>query len=253
MRIAVAGGSGTAGRYAIEAAEKAGHEVVALSHGTGVNVATGAGLSAALEGVGVIIDAANPDSQKRDKATAFFVETARHLQQAGAQHGVSRLVVLSIVGLERVPYGYYQAKLAQEAAAGEGPLPVSIVRSTQFHEFPGQILLRTRLGPFALAPRMVVQPIAARTVGEIVVEMATRPELLPRLDIAGPNREYLPDMAQAILHRQGKRGVVLPFSMRGDVREGFQGGGVLPGDDARVAGPSFDDWLDGTDALTIKR
>ena len=253
MRIAIAGGTGIAGRYTMEAAEKAGHQAVSLSRRTGVDLTTGAGLDAALEGVDVIVDAVNSTSIKRAKATQFFTDVAGRLQKSGAEHGASRLVILSIVGLERVPYGYYQAKLAHEAAALQGPLPVSIVRSTQFHEFPGQIVLHTRVGPVALSPRMVIQPIAARTVGEILVEAAAAPEVGGTTEVAGPQREYLPDLSQAILHRQGKHVTVLPFSVRGKAGEAMQSRGLLPTGEARIAGPTFDEWLEGADALGIGR
>jgi uncharacterized protein YbjT (DUF2867 family) len=178
---------------------------------------------------------------------------ARRLQRSGAEHGASRIIVLSIVGLERVPYGYYRAKLAHETAAREGPLPVTVLRTTQFHEFAGQIMLRTRLGPVALAPRMVIQPIAARTVGEILVEVATSPDVGGGLEVAGPHREYLPDLAQMTVHRQGKRVTVLPFSFRGKAGDAMRSGAPLPTDDVRVAGPGFDEWLEGTDPLAISR
>ena len=168
MKIAVAGGMGTVGRYVVEAANRAGHDVTILSRSTGVDLLTGVGLDTALDDVEVIIDTINTPRTSPAKATAFFTATTRHLQTAGAARSVDRLITLSIVGLERVPgYGYYQAKLKQEAAARSGPLPVSIVRATQFHEFPAQILARTQVGPFAVVPRMKIQPIAARTVGEI--------------------------------------------------------------------------------------
>jgi uncharacterized protein YbjT (DUF2867 family) len=253
MRIAVAGGTGTAGRYTVEAAEKAGHQTVVLSRRQGVDLTTGTGLDAALEGVDIIVDAANSPSVKQEKAEHFFTEVARRLQRSGAEHGASRLIVLSIVGLERVPYGYYQAKLAHETAAREGPLPVTVLRATQFHEFAGQILLRTRLGPVALAPRMVIQPIAARTVGEILVEVATQPDVSGCVEVAGPQREYLPDLAQLTAHRQGRRVTVLPFSLPGKAGEAMRSGGQLPTGEVRVAGPDFDEWLEGTDPLRIRR
>jgi uncharacterized protein YbjT (DUF2867 family) len=237
----------------MQAAEKAGLEAVALSRRKGVDLTTGAGLDAALQGVEVIIDVVNAPSLKQAKATDFFSNVAHRLQERGAEHGASRLVLLSIVGLERVPYGYYQAKLAQEAAALEGPLAVCIVRATQFHELPGQILWRTRVGPVALSPRMVIQPIAARTVGELLVEVATAPVLPQNLEVAGPEREYLPDLSQAIVRRQGRRVVVLPFSIPGKGGAALRSGGQLPTSDVRVAGPTFSEWIEGDDPLRIVR
>jgi len=251
VRVAVAGGTGTAGRYTLGALAAAGHEAVSLSRREGVDVATGAGLAAALAGAEVVVDATNTATRERPAATAFFTGVTRQLQELGRQAGVRRLVLLSIVGAERVPYGYYQAKVAQETVALQGPLPVSIVRATQFHELAGQLVRRTRFGPVALAPRMVVQPIAARDVGEVLAEVATEAEPPVRAEVAGPEREYLPDMAQALLHRLGARVMVLPFSLRGDAGPAVQGGALLPADEVHKRGPTFIEWLegDGPDAL----
>ena len=122
MRIAVAGGTGTVGRHVVRVAGDAGSETVVISRRTGVDLRTGDGLERALEGVEVIIDTADAGTVDRSKATSFFTAATGHLQAVGAAQGVSRLVTLSIVGLERLPsFGYYQAKLAQEAAALAGP------------------------------------------------------------------------------------------------------------------------------------
>jgi hypothetical protein len=55
-------------------------------------------------------------------------------------------------------------KLEQERLALGGSLTATIVRATQFHEFPGQILQMTRRGPIAVVPRMRVQTVAASAV-----------------------------------------------------------------------------------------
>ncbi len=57
-RIAVAGATGRVGRHVVEVLEAGGHDVVAISRKHGVDVITGDGLAAALDGVECVIDAA---------------------------------------------------------------------------------------------------------------------------------------------------------------------------------------------------
>jgi uncharacterized protein YbjT (DUF2867 family) len=176
-----------------------------LSRSTGVDLLSAVGLQTALANVEVIIDTINTSSTSRAKATAFFTETTRHLQTGGAAQNVDRLVTLSIVGLERArSYGYYTAKLEHEAAARRGPLPVSIVRATQFHEFPAQIRARTQMGPFAVVPRMKIQPIAARTVGEALVDVATNPTDAQIVEVAGPEAADLVDLVRTLIAHWGQ-------------------------------------------------
>ena len=248
MRIAVAGGSGTVGKYVVRSASQAGHEAVAMSRSVGVDVRTGEGLLAALEGVDVIIDATDGGTIHRAKATAFFTEVTENLHSIGQAQGVSRLVTLSIVGLERLPgFGYYEAKLAQESVALAGPLPVSIVRATQFHEFPVQILSRSARGPIAPVPVMRIQPVAARAVGEVLVETAVGPTLGTTLEIAGPEEKNLVALARQVVRMRGRRTVVVPLRVPGRAGKAMRAGGQMPKSGARIVGPDFEEWLHGED------
>lgn len=252
MRIAVAGGAGTVGRYVVQAAEQSGHHVVVLSRRAGVDVRKGDGLDAALEGIEVVVDATDAGTTNRAKATAFFCEVSRRLQTVATAQGVTRLVTLSIVGVDRVPgFGYYQAKLAQEAAVLEGPLPVTIVRATQFHEFPAQILGRTRMGPLAVVPRMRVQSVAARTVGEVLLEVAAGSRRQEMVEVAGPEPADLVDLARSVVARRDQRVAVIPVRVPGRSGKAMRSGALLPTPGVRLAGPGFADWLAGEDLAAV--
>ncbi|MFC6258469.1 SDR family oxidoreductase, partial [Kocuria oceani] len=160
MRIAVAGGTGVVGRHVVETARGRGHEVVVLARSQGVDLSTGAGLD--LAGVQAVVDVTSIRTTSGRSATRFFTEVTRHLLAAERAAGVGHHLVLSIVGLDDAPYGYYAGKAAQERLVQAGEVPWTLLRATQFHEFAGQVHERMRLGPVALVPAMRSQPIAAR-------------------------------------------------------------------------------------------
>jgi uncharacterized protein YbjT (DUF2867 family) len=142
MKIAVAGGTGVAGRWTVEALRADGHGVIVIARSAGTDLVTGDGLDAALAGVDAVIDATNVASSGKRASSEFFEATARTLMRTAAVTGVRHIVALSIIGIDRVPYGYYQGKLRQEKVLQESPVPVSILRAAQFHEFPGQYLAK---------------------------------------------------------------------------------------------------------------
>jgi uncharacterized protein YbjT (DUF2867 family) len=258
MRLAVAGGTGVVGKYVVEAAEAAGHDVIVLSRRTGVDVRTGKGLAESLRHVEVIVDTTNAGTTKGAQATAFFTEVTQSLQTVGCGEGAAHLVVLSIVGLERVPgYGYYEAKLAQERVALAGSLPTTIVRATQFHEFPAQMLSWTRHGPVAVVPRSRIQPVAARSVGQVLLEAAVSPPPAPgrgdraRLEVAGPETADLVTLARRVVHRREERLWVIPLYVPGRAGKAMRSGGQLPTADVRIVGPSFSEWIEGPDLAVV--
>jgi uncharacterized protein YbjT (DUF2867 family) len=246
MRIAVAGGTGTVGQHVVRVARARGHEVVVLSRSTGTDLTTGAGVAAALARCAVAVDALNTPAQTARAARAFFDTTSGILHQEGQRAGVLRVVALSIVGLERAQKGlpYYRAKLAHEDAHRRGGLPVTIVRSTQFHDFPGQILARMSREPVAVVPRMAVQPVDPVEVAALVVEAAEAEGAPPLLQIGGPQREDLVDLARQLLAARGRRCRVMGLALPGAGGRALRTDALLPGPDATLTGPTFREWLD---------
>ena len=164
MRVAIAGGTGLMGGLVVDDATARGHEVVVLARSRGVDLVTGAGVDAALRGADAVVDVTNVGTMKADASTDFFETATRTLLAAEQRAGVERHVALSIVGVERAPFDYYAGKRAQEVAIEAGPVPWTILRATQFHEFAEQIYATAHAGPLHLAPKMRTQPIAAREV-----------------------------------------------------------------------------------------
>ncbi|MPY90720.1 MAG: epimerase [Luteitalea sp.] len=245
MKAAVVGGTGLAGRHVVDALQARGVDTVVLSRRGGVDVATGAGLDEALSGVQRVVDASNAGTTDEAAARAFFTAAGRHLQQAGERAHVERLVVLSIVGVDRASGGYLATKLDHERTARSGTVPTFVLRSTQFHEFAGQTLAWGRQGDVCWIPEFLVQPVAvaamARVLADLVLAMDPRPGVS---EVAGPQQEKLVDMATRLAARRGD-----PVEVRGapdDSADGraFAGGALLPDPGATITGPTFQEWLD---------
>ena len=242
MKIAVAGGTGVAGRRVVEALIAAGHEPVVLARSTGVDVLTGAGLDAALAGVDAVIDATNKMTASRRAAVTFFETAGRNLTAAATRAGAGHFVTLSIVGIDRVKYGYYQGKLVQEKIVQESGLPYTILRATQFHEFVDQILGLTP-GPIAFVPQMQSQTVAVSEVGQALAEIAAgSPQGL--VEMAGPQVESMRDLARRLVKARGSRRAVLPLWMPGAGAKAMASGGLLPTDpNSRRGRIGYDEWL----------
>jgi uncharacterized protein YbjT (DUF2867 family) len=246
--VAVAGATGRVGRHVAQVLTERGHRVVPISRAAGIDVVTGAGLAEALDGVEVIIDVSSTPSPEQAAATEFFTAAARNLHQAGHQAGVGRMVVVSIIGIDSSTTGYNAAKLAHEKEALAGPLPTRIVRAAQFHEFVEQLVSWSTQGDVAYVPQMRTQLVAARTVAEKLVEVATQPDEhatgQPYPEIAGPREETLAGAARLLAARRGAPARIEEISdPTNPDRDLFENGGLLPGAHATLAGPTYADLL----------
>ncbi len=242
MRIAVAGGTGVAGREIVAQLEAAGHEPVILARAAGVDIVKPSGLDAALVGVSVVIDASNCATQSKRKALAFFTAETQNLLAAEERAGVRHHVVLSIVGIDRVELGYYAGKRRQEELALAGPIPCSVMRATQFHDFAGQMLGRVP-GPVALMPKMRVAPIAVTEVAAAIVVLAAQAPVGMAPQIAGPQEELLADLARRLLKQQGSRRKVLAVRLPGAAGRAVATGALLPTENGPRGHQTFAQWL----------
>ena len=245
-KIAVAGATGRVGRHVVDVLEERGYDVVPMSRVFGVDIITREGLAEALAGVDSIVDAATGPSPEEEAATAFFTTAARNLQEVGRQAGVRRMVVVSIIGTDRFMSGYGAAKVAHEQAALAGPIPARVLRAAQFHEFVEQLMQWGTQGEVAYVPKMRTQLVAARAVAEVVADLLGEPEWTgaPVSEVAGPREESLVEAATLFASRRG-----LPLKVEGvsdPTQEVNESGGLLPGPDARLVGPTFEAWLDAT-------
>ena len=194
QRIVVTGATGRVGSHLVEILAQRGHDVVPIARSKGVDVVSGEGLDEALIGAETIIDAATGPSPDQEEATAFFTASARNLQRAGAAAGAKRIVVVSIIGIDKFQGGYNAAKVAQEQTLLEGPLPVRIVRAAQFHEFVEPLIGWTIQDGVAYVPEMRTQLVAARVVAETLADAAEEPEIENGriTEVAGRRRSVSP-------------------------------------------------------------
>jgi uncharacterized protein YbjT (DUF2867 family) len=243
VTVAVVGGTGRAGREIVDAIGRRGDDAVAVSQSTGVDVLTGRGLRAALEGVDAVVDATNRSTPNADEARGFFGTATRNLLAAEVEAGVGHHVVLSVVGIDRMPgHGYYAGKRLQEDLALKGPIPTTIVRSTQFFDFAERVAAQAGGEDGVPVPPLLLQPVAVGDMAEFIAETAVGEPRHGRVEIAGPETQDLVDMARRTFAARGQSVRLVP-TWRGRYGVEMAGEVLLPGPDAHIARTTFDEWL----------
>lgn len=244
MKIVVIGGSGLIGSKLVEKLYEDGHEPLGASPDSGVDTLTGEGLAEALEGAQVVVDVTNAPSWDDAAVLDFFRTSSRNILAAETVAGVIHHVVLSIVGIDRLQdSGYFRAKLAQEEAVKAATVPFTILRATQFFEFIGRIADSSTQGQTVHLPPVLVQPEAADDVASALAAVALSPPVNGIVELAGPERFRLHDLAQRVLSANHD-----PRRVTADARARYFGAelgdhSLTPGNNPRIAPTRFEDWL----------
>jgi uncharacterized protein YbjT (DUF2867 family) len=243
MRIAVAGATGNIGARTVAVLERDGHDVVRLSRSLGVDLLTGDGLDEALAGVDAVVDTTNAAAADASEVVAYFGTITGNLLAAEERVGVRHHVLLSIVGVHRVEGNtHYAGKREQERLVANGPIPWTIVPATQFHDFAATVAGWTERDGVATIAPLLVQPVAPDDVAAILAEVALGEPQGRHADVAGPDRQDLVDMARRTHQAQGRRVRLVP-TWSGPFGPQMAGDALLPGEGARIAPTTFDEWL----------
>lgn len=244
MRVAIAGGTGTLGRQVAAEVAARGHDVRVLSRRSAdfpVDLATGTGLGAALDGCDAVVDASNATSAKR--ARQVLVEGSRRLLAAEQLAGVRHHVCVSIVGCDRAPMGYYKVKVEQERVVGQGTVPCSIVRATQFHELAASVLAAAGRWRAVPVPRIQLQTVAAAEVAAVVADVAVGEAPGGRVEIAGPEVVTARDLARTWKSVTGRSAVLVPVPLPGKLGRALRDGALTARNPGRRGTLTFAAWL----------
>jgi uncharacterized protein YbjT (DUF2867 family) len=237
QHILVTGGAGRMGRLVVKHLSAAGYPVRGMSRRANpgedwldaewkqADLVTGAGLAEAVQGMDVVVHTAGKGTWKVD------FEGTRRLLDAAREAGVSHVVYISIVGIDKVPYAYGKAKFACEDLIEHSGLPWSILRATQFHYGIDVLLhLLTRLPLVALVPTdLLLQPVDEEEVAQRLCEIVQAGPSGRLPDMGGPQVYTSGELARIWLRQRGMHRAILSLFLPGKMASRLrQGGNTCP-------------------------
>src|SRR5688500_12944621 len=195
--LLVTGGTGNIGSRVVRLLREAGRDIRILTrhprsaepgiqHVVGDTVA-GHGLAAPLEGVDVVLHLAG--GAKGDGVAA------QHLAAAAREAGVQHLVLISVIGADRMPIGYFRAKAQAERVIAESGVPYTVLRAAQLHDFVLPIARGMARMPLLPVPGgLRFEPVHGDEVAARLAELALGAPAGRVPDLAGPEVLDVPQL-----------------------------------------------------------
>ena len=237
MKVVVLGGSGRFGRTLLPQLAAQGLQGVPVGRADGVDLTGQTSLARALDEVladaDVLVHAATDPRHARQ----IDVDGTGKVLAAAARHDLRHVVYLSIVGVDRTPFGYYRAKHEAEQLVAAAGVPFTIVRSTQWFPFIAQIA--GQLARFGVGPRGWT--VAPCDVDEAAMLVTRRVMTTPRnatVQIAGPQELTLTRAARDVGGHK-----VLHVGVPGSLSRAIRGGSLLPQGAEETGRRTWADWL----------
>jgi uncharacterized protein YbjT (DUF2867 family) len=230
--ILVTGGTGDLGSRLVERFRAGGETVRVLSRRPRPaetttewaqgDMESGEGLGEAVAAADLVVHAATGGGT-RAKADA---PGTRNLLEACKQAGTPHFFYISIVGIEKIPLGYYKAKLECERLIEESGVPWSNLRATQFHQLiDGFLRLFSRVPLVLPVPKSFkFQPIETGEVAERMVADAAKGPVGRLPDVGGPEVLTFGEIAKAWQESRGKKRPMVNVPLMGKVAKGFKEG-----------------------------
>jgi uncharacterized protein YbjT (DUF2867 family) len=230
--VLITGATGTLGHRVVGEATEAGHKVRALSRRdhvgyTGVHwhqgdLLSGAGIDGAVDGIDTVIHCATQGTRSKD------VVSATNLISAARRAGVDNIIYVSIVGIDRIPMGYYESKLRVEQALDASGLGHTIIRVTQFHDLIATMFSVQRFSPALIAIKGVrFQPIDTCDVATHLVSLIDDGPKGRVEDIGGPAVYDHDELGRMYLRSLNSPRRVLALPVPGSIVAGLKSGANL--------------------------
>lgn len=206
------------------------------------DLVTGAGLDAALAGVGAVIHCAG---DPRDARRVEVGGTRRVLEAVDAWAPGAHVVHVSLVGCFENPSPIHRAKGDAENVVEAWHGRASIVRATQFHPLVARLVRGTGAHVLGGVDDIAVRPVDPRWVATKLVDVASlRTSLTEPLELAGPETFTLAEAATLTAHLDRRRTPrSLPLPVVGSTMRAFRRGAHLGSASAQVGGRGYAEWV----------
>ena len=147
------------------------------------------------------------------------------------------------MGIDKIPFSYYQGKLQCEHLIESSGIPYTILRTTQFHDFADYVASKLLKLPISIAPKTLkVQPIQVEAVALELNKIIEHSPLNNTYSIGGKKIYNLNEIIDSLLkvHQKSRQMYYMPPI--GKIIKGFVAG-YNTCDNISIASNTWEEYL----------
>ncbi|WP_057936141.1 SDR family oxidoreductase [Algoriphagus resistens] len=220
--ILITGGSGNLGKQLVKTLYNKGYSITVLSTKDNTelpenisllmgDLTKAESLKNKLNNFELIVHCA---SNPKDSENVDYKGTLNLLQAIDPKR-IVHFLYISIVGVDKSPYPYYQNKSMTENILKKSTVPFTILRITQFHDFVLHRILEPLVDPdktmIKIPRQMSFQSIDIKDAADIIAEVVETPQHAT-IEVGGPEVLSMYEIATLYLKQVGRTNEINEYS-----------------------------------------
>jgi uncharacterized protein YbjT (DUF2867 family) len=160
------------------------------------------------ESIGTILHLASIPMQKIDGQPSDVILT-KNLLNSIPKKNIKHFIHISIVGIDKIPFSFYQGKLKCERLIKSSGIPCTILRATQFRDFVDVLTSKMLTLPIGLVPKALkTQPIQLEAVAMELNKITQESPSNSKYDIGSKKVYNLGEITDSLLKARHEKKIV---------------------------------------------
>ncbi|UJR18296.1 hypothetical protein I4U23_005199 [Adineta vaga] len=161
-------------------------------------------------------------SEGINKSLSNNIDTILHLVN---KKKIKHFIYISIVGIDKISLGYYQAKVECERLIKSSGIPYTILKATQFHDFVDDGVSKLlKLHISVVQKKLKVQPIQIESVAKELDKIAKESPANTTYNLGGKKIYTFKEIVESLLKVRHENKMILNMPIIGGVMKAFARG-----------------------------
>jgi uncharacterized protein YbjT (DUF2867 family) len=168
----------------------------------------------------------------------------RTMLRVAERAAVRHVILISVIGADRLPLGFFRSKLEAERLVADSSLPWTTLRAAQFHDLVLRAVRMLTALPIVPVPRGIrLEPVDSREVAARLVSLALSEPAGLVSEMPGPRVYEFAELIRGYLRSRGRRRALVTIPLLGQIGRAYRDGANLSRDVTGAGTTTWEEFL----------